>query len=86
MKVLIIEDDAETVMALRRGLRTYFIIAAAKTGSEGVHKAEVGDYDAIILDLGLPDMTGLEVCRLLYSQPTSSPVLVHSEHSPLISK
>jgi len=76
MKLLLIEDDAEMVACLRRCLHESYIIDAVATGSEGLHEAEVGNYDAIILDLMLPDMLGVTVCQRLRQRQIVSPLIV----------
>ena len=81
MRLLIIEDNKDVVMALRRGLRTVYIIDIATTGAEGLHQIEVGEYDLILLDLTLPDMDGLEVCRTLRGEGLQVPVLVLTARS-----
>jgi DNA-binding response OmpR family regulator len=76
MKVLIIEDNAAVTQALRRGLRRSYLVDTARTGTQGLHQAEVNAYDAIILDLTLPDMSGLEVCEQLRRERVSTPIVV----------
>ena len=76
MKLLLIEDDVAMVSALRRGLQAAYVVDAVATGAEGLHEAEVGDYDAIILDLMLPDMLGVTVCQRLRQREVVTPILV----------
>ena len=79
-KVLIIEDDQSVVdsvaIAFRKHWRTAELLSA-RMGGEGVELIEDGHFDAVILDLGLPDMDGLDALRQirLFSQV---PVLVLS--------
>jgi two-component system KDP operon response regulator KdpE len=63
-KVLVIDDDASLLRALRLGLRSggHEVFTAA-TGESGVSEAAVSAPDIVIVDLGLPDFDGLEVCR-----------------------
>lgn len=75
MKLLLIEDNEAVVMALRRGLRAICLIDVATSGKDGLYGAEVGDYDVMVLDLALPDISGLEVCRVLRSQRHTTPIL-----------
>jgi two-component system OmpR family response regulator len=76
MKLLLVEDDIAMIALLRRGLHTSYLIDAATTGIDGLHEAEVGDYDAIILDLMLPDMLGVTVCQRLRQREVVTPILV----------
>ena len=66
VRVLVIEDDASTSSFLSRGL-TYegFVVDAARNGAEGLIKAEAQTPDLVILDVMLPGIDGVEVCRRL---------------------
>jgi two-component system, OmpR family, response regulator len=76
MKILLVEDDAAMVACLRRCLHESYIIDAVTTGVEGLHEAEVGSYDAIVLDLMLPDMLGVTVCQRMRQGQIVTPILV----------
>jgi len=66
MRLLIIEDERDLVNALARGLRRQgYAVDIALHGQEGWEMAMVNEYDLLILDLNLPKMDGLEVCRRL---------------------
>jgi DNA-binding response OmpR family regulator len=78
MKLLCIEDNTELVDSLRRLLVAGSIITDASTGQEGLELAGKHRYDAIILDLGLPDMGGLEVCLALRRVNLKTPILILS--------
>ncbi len=77
MRILTIEDDDSVRSALRRALLLdgYEVLAAA-TGQEGLLQAQTVVPDAIILDLGLPDIDGMEVCRRLRSVGNRTPILM----------
>src|SRR5499426_3403958 len=65
-KVLIIEDESDVADLLEMGLRKAgFKSATATDGASGLQKARDNRPDCIILDLMLPKMSGLEVCRIL---------------------
>jgi len=65
---LIVEDELDLANALARGLRQQgYAVDIAADGEQGWELAEVNDYDLLILDLNLPGMDGLEVCRRLRS-------------------
>lgn len=78
MRVLLIEDDrdlAENVSEFleRRGVELDF----AYDGLSALHLALTGEFDVLVLDLGLPGLDGLEVCRRLRSEArVSSPILM----------
>lgn len=74
MRLLIVEDEVDLANALASGLRQQgYAVDVALDGEEGWYLAEVNDYDLLILDLILPGMDGLEVCRRLR---TSRPELL----------
>jgi two-component system, OmpR family, response regulator len=77
MRVLIVEDEAKMAGLLRRGLeREGFAVDAIANGEEAVWKAEAVGYDAILLDLMLPGIDGLEVCSRLREAGVWSPILM----------
>jgi DNA-binding response OmpR family regulator len=77
MKVLLIDDDQKQLKAVRTVLeREGFTVEQASNGEEGLFKAEINTYRVIILDLGLPDLNGLEICRQLRQQGSNSFILM----------
>lgn len=77
MRVLIVEDEAKMAGLIRRGLeREGMAIDISGTGEEALWKAEAVEYDAIVLDLMLPGIDGLEVCRRLREAGVWSPILM----------
>jgi two-component system OmpR family response regulator len=76
MRVLIVEDEPDLLRILRQALReSGFSADVAEDGEQGLSKALQVDYDAIILDLMLPRLSGEELLRRLRESKTS-PVLV----------
>jgi DNA-binding response OmpR family regulator len=86
MKLLCIEDNAELVDSLRHFLAAGSTIAEAATGKDGLRLVKQQQYDAVILDLGLPDISGLEVCRRLRRHDLQLPVLVLSGNQDVSTK
>jgi two-component system OmpR family response regulator len=78
MKLLCIEDNAELVESLRHFLAAGSSITHAASGKDGLQLADKKHYDTIILDLGLPDMSGLDVCLELRRKHIEVPILVLS--------
>ncbi|MBT4769744.1 MAG: response regulator transcription factor [Rhodospirillaceae bacterium] len=77
-KILLIEDDTALRQSLAEQLELYkeFALSEAGTGVEGLEMAQNGQFDIILLDVGLPDMDGREVCRLMRQAGVSVPVLI----------
>jgi two-component system response regulator MprA len=77
MRILVIEDDDDMRAAIRRALLLggYEIIQAG-TGQQGLDRAQADVPDAIVLDLGLPDIDGIEVCRTLRRAGNRTPILI----------
>ena len=79
MRLLIIEDDRALAGEMKVGLeRQGFAVDLAHTGLEGEEKAYVTDYDAVLLDLNLPDKDGLEILSYLRGSMRNMPVLIVS--------
>jgi two-component system response regulator MprA len=77
MRVLVIEDDDAVRDALRRALLLAgYDVLQAPNGEEGLLRAQGDVPDAIVLDLGLPDIDGMQVCRTLRSSGNRTPILM----------
>ncbi len=77
MRILIVEDEVKLAALLRRGLSEEAHAAdVAATGEDALWMAQATAYDAIVLDLMLPGIDGLEVCRRLRAAGVWSPVLM----------
>lgn len=76
MKILVIEDNPRLGERVRRQLQKSHLAEVAKSGAEGIQLASTGDFDIILLDLGLPDMPGVEVCKHLRDLSSDIPILV----------
>ena len=77
MRVLIVDDDRAVRDALRRALMLAgYDIAVAVDGPEALDKVAETVPDAVLLDVGLPGMDGLEVCRTLRREGNRVPVLI----------
>lgn len=73
--ILIVDDDPQIRQVLRIAIKQAgFEVAEAGNGAEGLTKARSGRYDLIVLDIGLPEMDGLQVCRALRASD-QTPVL-----------
>jgi two-component system OmpR family response regulator len=76
-KILLAEDDERIVDFLRRGLKAEgFVVDVAVNGEEALHLCHDHEYELIILDVMLPIIDGIEVCRTLRRQDKQSLVLM----------
>ena len=79
MRVLLVEDDPTTSKSIELMLQNANLnVYATDLGEEGVDLAKLYDYDLILLDLNLPDMTGHEVLRQLRVAKVETPILILS--------
>lgn len=86
-KILIIEDEESILMALEDDLRFEgYEVSGAMDGQEGLSKALTGKFDLIVLDIMLPKMDGLEVCKQLRKAGVSSFILILTAKSQEIDK
>ena len=77
MRILLVEDEPEAARLLAKGLREQaYAVDVAADGRAAVFRAQTTDYDAVILDLILPKLDGLGVCRELRSAGSSVPILM----------
>ncbi|MFG1913299.1 response regulator transcription factor [Micromonospora sp. NPDC048898] len=79
MRLLVVEDEARLAAALQRGLEAEgFAVDVARTGPAGLDAARHGEYDAMILDVMLPGLSGYELVRQLRAEQHWLPVLMLS--------
>jgi two-component system, OmpR family, response regulator len=77
MRVLIVEDELRMASLIRRGLEHEGVAAdIAGTGEDALSMAPAHEYDAVLLDVMLPDLDGFEVCRRLRTAGFWAPVLM----------
>jgi two-component system, OmpR family, response regulator len=77
MRVLVVEDDAKMAAAIRRGLRFEGVVVdLAGGGEEAIRRVGATEYDAVLLDVMLPDIDGFETCRRLRRQGVWVPILM----------
>jgi DNA-binding response OmpR family regulator len=81
-KILLVDDDDDLREALSEQLvmTEDFDVFEAGTGAEGMEKAKAGLFDLVILDVGLPDTDGRELCRRMRKQGVKCPILMLTGH------
>ena len=77
-KILIVDDDDELRESLKEQLALYdeFDLVTASTAGKGLEQSKLGHFDLVILDVGLPDMDGRELCKQLRKNGFKSPVIM----------
>ena len=79
MRVLLVEDDSATAHSIELMLKSEsFNVYTTELGEEGIDLGKLYDYDIIVLDLNLPDMSGFEVLRSLRVSKVKTPILILS--------
>jgi two-component system, cell cycle response regulator CtrA len=79
MRILLIEDDTATARSIELMLKSEgYNVYTTDLGEEGVDLGKLYDYDMILLDLNLPDMSGVEVLRTLRVCKVRTPILILS--------
>ncbi|MFZ2664272.1 MAG: response regulator transcription factor [Patescibacteria group bacterium] len=87
MRILVIEDDKKISNALREGLEFEgFAVDIAETGTDGYDLSSTTDYDLIILDLMLPGMDGMEICKRLREDGKHTLILMLTARSEIEDK
>jgi len=77
MRILVVEDEHKIAAAIKKGLeQEKYAVDLAYTGSEGFDLATTEAYDCILLDVLIPEMDGVTVCRKLRAQNIHTPVLM----------
>jgi heavy metal response regulator len=77
MRILVVEDEAKMASFIKRGLEEEgSAVDISPDGQDGLYRASNGNYDLIVLDITLPLMDGLEVCRRLRENRVSTPILL----------
>ncbi len=77
MKILVVEDEADVVSVIRRTLdEAGYEVSVAMDGNSGYQIARMNDFDLLVLDIMMPGMNGLELCRKLRSEKINAPILM----------
>ena len=81
-QILIVEDEDRISSFVAKGLRSAgYVPTVADNGRDGYQLAQTGDFELIVLDLGLPDQDGFTVLRRLRESKNSTPVIILSARS-----
>ncbi len=77
MKILLVEDEENVADFIRRGLEEEeFVVDVSHDGKDGFVKATSGEYDLMILDIMLPGVDGIDLCKLIRMKEIITPILM----------
>jgi two-component system copper resistance phosphate regulon response regulator CusR len=77
MRILVVEDDRKVGGFLKQGLQEeQYAVDVCRNGSDALHMAQISPYDVIILDIMLPGMDGITVCREMRQKAILTPILM----------
>jgi DNA-binding response OmpR family regulator len=84
MTILVVEDETRIAAFIRKGLRAHgWDVEAVETGEEALSRLEHGDVSLVVLDLGLPDVNGLDVLERVRDRGSDVPVIILSARSDI---
>lgn len=77
MRILLVEDERNVAAFIKKGLEEeFYSVDIAEDGTEGLLMAKSNDYDLIILDIMLPGMDGIEICKKIRERDRKVPILM----------
>jgi two-component system OmpR family response regulator len=77
MQILVVEDEYKIAQLLKNGLvEEHYTVDAAKDGDEALYKLSVNTYDLVLLDLMIPGVDGVSVCKEFRKANQSTPILI----------
>lgn len=75
MRILLIEDDKEVAEAICQILKRHYVVDVSYSGKVGSYKFHIKEYDLVIIDYVLPDMSGLDVCKKFRAEGIMTPIM-----------
>jgi len=77
MTILVVEDEVKITRFIKKGLEMeQYTVETAYDGEEGLEKAEINNYDLIIMDIMIPKIDGIEVTRRLRENKVETPIIM----------
>ncbi len=87
MRILVIEDEEKIASFIKRGLKEEgYAVDVSLDGEDGHFMATTNEYDAILLDLMIPKLDGMTLCKKLRDQKVSTPILMLTAKDEVKSK
>ncbi len=77
MRILLVEDEKNVAAFIRKGLEEeFYAVDVAEDGTEGMLMATTSEYDLMVLDIMLPGLNGIELCKKLREKGIKTPILM----------
>lgn len=77
VRILVVDDEPDTLGLIQLTLQTAgFLVDVTNSGADALHKIRHQKYDAVLLDIMMPDMSGFDVLRVLNSEQDSFPPII----------
>lgn len=76
MKLLIIEDDIELAESIKDGLSEYNVVTVVGSGEDGLYSVKAESFDVVVIDITLPDINGIEICKEIRTEGINTPILM----------
>lgn len=87
MRILLVEDEKNVVAFIKKGLEEeFYSVDVSENGSEGLLMASSNEYDLILLDIMLPQINGVELCKQLREKGIKTPILMLTAKDSVTSK
>ena len=86
MKLLLVEDNQRLAERISYHLRKSYVVDIVESGEDALEKVTAIEYGVILLDLGLPGMSGLEVCKKMRNLNVNNPILVLTGNSEMTNR
>jgi DNA-binding response OmpR family regulator len=76
VKLLIIEDDIELAESIKDGLSEYNVVTVVGSGEDGLYSVKAESFDVVVIDITLPDINGIEICKEIRTEGINTPILM----------
>lgn len=86
MRILLVEDDKDLLEDVLTEVEKDYVVDVAYSGVEGTYLSQINDYDVMVVDATLPDMDGVEICRLTRGADIKTPIILLHDSCELSNK
>jgi DNA-binding response OmpR family regulator len=76
MRILFVEDDKDFLDDVLTDAERDYVVDVAYSGAEGTYLSQINDYDVMVFDAALPDMDGVEICRVTRGANIKTPIIL----------